>query len=85
MLVAALGGHGKGSIDAVAWNPREVMFASCSDEHTIRIWETLPSEMTTKPDNCNNPPFLCSKTQALHRTRGQRFQANIQNYAVIDR
>ena len=40
-LLKVLEGHGAGSVNCVAWNPRnEHMFASCSDDHTIRIWET---------------------------------------------
>ncbi|KAF7352360.1 WD-domain-containing protein [Mycena venus] len=39
-LLKVLEGHGEGSVNCVAWNPRnEHMFASCSDDHTIRIWE----------------------------------------------
>ena len=31
----------------MAWNPtNERMFASCSDDHNIRIWEPSPSGMT---------------------------------------
>ncbi|KAI6099927.1 WD40 repeat-like protein [Pisolithus croceorrhizus] len=36
-------GHGIGSVNCVAWNPQnERMFASCSDDCTVRIWEPLP-------------------------------------------
>ena len=39
-LLETLPGHGNGSVNSVAWNPRnERMFASCSDDCTVRIWE----------------------------------------------
>lgn len=39
-LLETLPGHGNGSVNSVAWNPRnQRMFASCSDDCTIRIWE----------------------------------------------
>ncbi|KAG1789467.1 WD40-repeat-containing domain protein [Suillus plorans] len=35
-----LEGHGLGSVNSIAWNPHnERMFASCSDDNTIRVWE----------------------------------------------
>jgi WD40 repeat protein len=54
VLLEVLGGHGEGSVNSVAWNPRnERMFASCSDDHTIRIWETPPPDMVV-----DNSPTL---------------------------
>ncbi|KAH9833011.1 WD40 repeat-like protein [Rhodofomes roseus] len=50
-LLEALPGHGPGSVNSVAWNPQnERMFASCSDDHTIRIWEAPPTNIMGVPD-----------------------------------
>lgn len=41
-LLETLSGHGGGSVNTVAWSPNNHSLASCSDDHTIRIWE-IPS------------------------------------------
>jgi WD40 repeat protein len=39
-LLEKLKGHGEGSVNSVAWHPtHHSMFASCSDDGTVRIWK----------------------------------------------
>lgn len=50
-LLEVLSGHGSGSVNSVAWNPKnERIFASCSDDHTVRIWEAPPTWVSPPPD-----------------------------------
>ncbi|CAE6420686.1 unnamed protein product [Rhizoctonia solani] len=45
-LIEVLSGHGNGCVNDVAWNPRDpALFASCSDDHTIRLWSPPPSNL----------------------------------------
>lgn len=40
VLLKELIGRGGGTVNSVAWHPRcEWVFASCSDDNTVRIWE----------------------------------------------
>ena len=36
-LLEVLPGH-SGAVNAVAWCPSKSMFASASDDHTVRVW-----------------------------------------------
>ncbi|KAF7363655.1 WD-domain-containing protein [Mycena sanguinolenta] len=55
-LLEVLEGHGEGSVNCVACNPRNPrIFASCSDDSTVRVWEA-PRDMLLKfTDSSANP------------------------------
>ncbi|PWN48685.1 WD40 repeat-like protein [Violaceomyces palustris] len=51
-LIETLRGHEEGSVNAVAWHPFDhSMIASCSDDHTVRIWRPGTPSPARKPSN----------------------------------
>ncbi|SPO23831.1 uncharacterized protein UTRI_03641_B [Ustilago trichophora] len=53
-LIETLSGHDSGSVNAVAWHPKDALtIASCGDDHTVRIWRPggrLPTAPASKND-----------------------------------
>jgi hypothetical protein len=77
-LLEVLPGHGWGSVNSVAWNPKdENLFASCSDDNTIRIWDS-PSVGSRKAEaRANNG----SNGSTSNGTSGA-WDGNIQSEAI---
>ncbi|KAI9101155.1 WD40-repeat-containing domain protein [Phlyctochytrium arcticum] len=57
VLIESLPGH-SGCVNCISWNPKRNMFASASDDHTIRVWG-LPSSAN---GNTSSAPALLKNT-----------------------
>ncbi len=44
-LLEVLPGHQKKGVNSAVWCPTAVMFATCGDDGTVRIWEPEPAAM----------------------------------------
>jgi WD40 repeat protein len=42
-LLEVLPGHQKKAVNSAVWCPTAVMFATCGDDGTVRIWEPEPA------------------------------------------
>ncbi|EPQ57967.1 WD40 repeat-like protein [Gloeophyllum trabeum ATCC 11539] len=70
VLLEVLSGHGAGSVNSVSWNPKnERMFASCSDDHTIRIWEALDTTERGLPSTEELSDTVIGKGKGKSRER----------------
>ncbi|KAF9014052.1 WD40 repeat-like protein [Cyathus striatus] len=66
VLLEVLQGHGEGSVNSVAWHPKNpCTFASCSDDHTVRIWE--PEVPMTSVEHQDGAPVFNEKGKTRQR------------------
>jgi hypothetical protein len=72
-LLEVLSGHGSGSVNSVAWNPKNhQMFASCSDDCTIRIWEAIsPGMLAAAAANDEQEDELMNGEEGSKKSKGK--------------
>ncbi|KAF8334203.1 WD40 repeat-like protein [Cantharellus anzutake] len=65
-VLEVLGGHKHGSVNSVVWNPvDDGVFASCSDDGTVRIWEA-PTWTFTGGRTANMKAPLGARVNGFH-------------------
>lgn len=84
-ILETLDGHKHGSVNTVTWNPvDDGVFASCSDDGTIRVWEaptwTSPGDSVADASTSSHPSGLQSKALYSVRTNGSHHRAASPNW-----
>lgn len=85
-LLEVLPGHGQGSVNSVAWHPHnDRLFASCSDDHTIRIWEAPPPEVSEVPSPQHLDVTAIANGKGKGKSRVSNWEDNVDNITEVSR